>query len=202
MYKNSNNLLIDASWTPNKNIAWVLYQKIILIALGITFLIVAAKVKLILPFSPVPVTLGTFAVLTIGTTYGQRLGLITIFGYLLIGMLGFDVFANSSAEANGLTYMFGGTGGYLIGYCFAVVALGFFAKLNWDRNIFKLSVALIFANILIYVPGLLWLGQMYGWDQPIIAWGLTPFIIGDLLKLALTASLIPLIWKLISKAKS
>jgi biotin transport system substrate-specific component len=174
----------------------------VLVAVGIAFLIIAAKIKLILPFSPVPVTLGTFAVLTIGTTYGQRLGLMTIFGYLLIGMLGFDVFANSSAEANGLTYMLGGTGGYLIGYCFAVMALGFIAKLNWDRNIFKLGAALFFANILIYAPGLLWLGQLYGWDQPIIAWGLTPFIIGDLLKLALTASLIPLIWKLIGKARS
>ena len=202
MYTNSNKLLIDASWTPNKDIVWFLYQRIILIALGITFLIIAAKVKLILPFSPVPITLGTFAVLTIGTTYGQRLGLMTIFGYLLIGILGFDVFANSSAEANGLNYMLGVTGGYLIGYCFAVMALGFFAKLNWDRNIFKLGVALVLANILIYVPGLLWLGNMYGWNEPIIAWGLTPFIIGDLLKLALTASLIPLIWKLVDKARS
>jgi hypothetical protein len=70
-----------------------------LAGLGILFLIIAAKIKLILPFSPVPITLGTFAVLTIGTVYGQRLGLFTIFGYLLIGMLGFDVFANSSAES-------------------------------------------------------------------------------------------------------
>lgn len=200
MYTNSNKLLIEAIWTPNQDIIWI--QKMVLVAVGIAFLIIAAKTKLILPFSPVPVTLGTFAVLTIGTTYGQRLGLMTIFGYLLIGMLGFDVFANSSAEANGLTYMLGGTGGYLIGYCFAIMALGFIAKLNWDRNIFKLGAALVFANILIYAPGLLWLGQLYGWDQPIIAWGLTPFIIGDLLKLALTASLIPLIWKLIGKARS
>jgi biotin transport system substrate-specific component len=200
MYTNSNKLLIEAIWTPNQDIIWI--QRMVLVAVGIAFLIIAAKIKLILPFSPVPVTLGTFAVLTIGTTYGQRLGLMTIFGYLLIGMLGFDVFANSSAEANGLTYMLGGTGGYLIGYCFAVMALGFIAKLDWDRNIFKLGAALVFANILIYAPGLLWLGQLYGWDQPIIAWGLTPFIIGDLLKLALTASLIPLIWKLIGKARS
>jgi len=200
MHKNSNKLLIEAIWAPNQDIIWI--QRMIQVALGITFLIIAAKIKLVLPFSPVPVTLGTFAVLTIGTTYGQRLGLTTIFGYLLMGMLGFDVFANSSAEANGLTYMFGGTGGYLIGYCFAVIALGFFAKLNWDKNIFKLGAALIFANILIYAPGLLWLGQLYGWDQPIIAWGLMPFIVGDLLKLALTASLIPLIWKFLNKLNS
>ena len=196
-HSHSTNLLTEALWRPKEKIIWL--QRAILVALGIVFLIVTAKIKLVLPFSPVPITMGTFAVLTIGTTYGQRLGLTTVFGYLLIGMLGFDVFANSSAEANGISYMFGGTGGYLIGYCFAVIALGYFAKLNWDRNIFKLGVALFVANVLIYAPGLLWLGQLYGWDQPIIAWGLTPFIVGDLLKLALTASLIPLIWKLISK---
>ena len=112
-----------------------------------------------------------------------------------------NVFANSSAEVNGVSYMMGGTGGYLLGYCFAISALGYFANLNWDRNIFKLGAALLFANILIYGPGLLWLGQLYGWDQPILAWGLTPFIFGDLMKLALTASLIPLIWKLVDKFK-
>ena len=200
MFTKSNKFLVEAIWTPKQDIIWI--QRLTLISIGIAFLIIAAKVKLILPFSPVPITLGTFAVLTIGTTYGQRLGLLTIFGYLLIGMLGFDVFANSSAEANGLNYMLGGTGGYLIGYCFAVMALGYFAKLNWDRNIFKLAIALTFANILIYIPGLLWLGQLYGWDQPIVAWGLAPFIIGDILKLALTASLIPMIWKIFDYYKS
>jgi biotin transport system substrate-specific component len=200
MFTKSNKFLVEAVWTPNQDIIWI--QRLTLISIGIAFLIIAAKVKLILPFSPVPITLGTFAVLTIGTTYGQRLGLLTIFGYLLIGTLGFDVFANSSAEANGLNYMLGGTGGYLIGYCFAVMALGYFAKLNWDRNIFKLAIALTFANILIYIPGLLWLGQLYGWDQPLVAWGLAPFIIGDILKLALTASLIPMIWKIIDYFKS
>ena len=119
MFTKSNKFLVEAIWTPKQDIIWI--QRLTLISLGIAFLIIAAKVKLILPFSPVPITLGTFAVLTIGTTYGQRLGLLTIFGYLLIGTLGFDVFANSSAEANGLNYMLGGTGGYLIGYCLSLI---------------------------------------------------------------------------------
>ena len=123
MFTKSNKFLVEAIWTPNQDIIWI--QRLTLISIGIAFLIIAAKVKLILPFSPVPITLGTFAVLTIGTTYGQRLGLLTIFGYLLIGMLGFDVFANSSAEANGLNYMLGGTGGYLIGYCFGFFVFDF-----------------------------------------------------------------------------
>ena len=72
MYTKSNQLLIEAVWTPKENIIWI--QRFILAGLGILFLIIAAKIKLILPFSPVPITLGTFAVLTIGTVYGQRLG--------------------------------------------------------------------------------------------------------------------------------
>ena len=67
MFTKSNKFLIEAIWTPNQDIIWI--QRIVLITMGIVFLIVAAKIKLVLPFSPVPITLGTFAVLTIGTTY-------------------------------------------------------------------------------------------------------------------------------------
>ena len=84
-----------------------------LVVLGIVLLTVAAKISI--PMWPVPVTMGTFAVLTVGAAYGPRLGLATILGYMIIGALGFDVFAGSTAEAYGLTYMMGGTGGYLVG---------------------------------------------------------------------------------------
>ena len=151
--------------------------------LGIAALTVAAKIKVPVWPSPVPVTLGTFAVLTVGAAYGPRLGLTTIFGYMLIGALGFDVFANSSAEANGLTYMMGGTGGYLLGYVLATLALGVAARRGWDRNVWQMAGAMLVGNALIYIPGILWLATLYGWDKPIFAWGLTPFLIGDAMKL-------------------
>ena len=91
--------------------------------------------------SPVPITLGTFAVLTIGAAYGPRLGLVTILGYMLIGALGFDVFAGSSAESNGLACMLGGTGGYLLGYVLATVALGLAARRGWDRTVAGMALA-------------------------------------------------------------
>ncbi len=171
-----------------------------LVALGIVALAVAAKIKV--PMWPVPITMGTFAVLTIGTAYGARLGLITMLGYLLVGALGFDVFAGSSAEKFGLTYMMGGTGGYLVGYLMATVLLGALAARGWDRSVGKLALALVLANVLIYVPGLLWLGQLYGWDKPILEWGLTPFLLGDAIKLALAALLIPGLWKLLGDART
>ncbi|MEM1005956.1 MAG: biotin transporter BioY [Pseudomonadota bacterium] len=175
-------------------------KQVVLVAVGILVLAVAAKIKI--PMWPVPITMGTFAVLTIGTAYGARLGLITMLGYLLVGALGFDVFASSSAEKFGLTYMMGGTGGYLIGYLLATVLLGALAARGWDRSVGKLAVALLLANVVIYVPGLLWLGQLYGWDNPILEWGLTPFLVGDAIKLGLAALLIPAVWKLVGDARA
>ncbi|WP_299982616.1 biotin transporter BioY [uncultured Ruegeria sp.] len=175
-------------------------KQVALVVLGIVALAVAAKIKV--PMWPVPITMGTFAVLTIGTAYGARLGLITMLGYLLVGVLGFDVFAGSSAEKFGLTYMMGGTGGYLVGYLMATVLLGALAARGWDRSVGKLALALVLANVLIYVPGLLWLGQLYGWDKPILEWGLTPFLVGDAIKLALAALLIPGLWKLLGDART
>ncbi len=101
-------------------------KQVVLVLVGIAVLAVAAKIKV--PMWPVPITMGTFAVLTLGAAYGPRLGLATIFGYMLVGALGFDVFANSSAEKFGLTYMMGGTGGYLVGYVLATLALGVLAR--------------------------------------------------------------------------
>ncbi|MEM8633144.1 MAG: biotin transporter BioY [Pseudomonadota bacterium] len=171
-----------------------------LVVVGILALAVLAKVKV--PMWPVPITMGTFAVLTIGAAYGPRLGLATILGYMLIGALGFDVFASSSAESFGLTYMMGGTGGYLVGYVLATLALGMAARRGLDRSVGGMALAMLVGNALIYIPGLLWLGQLYGWDKPILAWGLTPFLVGDALKLALAALLVPALWKLIGSARS
>ncbi len=171
-----------------------------LVVLGIAALAISAKIKV--PMWPVPITMGTFAVLSIGAAYGARLGLVTVLGYLLVGALGFDVFAGSSAEKYGLTYMMGGTGGYLVGYVLATVALGALAARGWDRSFGKMALAMLIGNVLIYVPGLLWLGQLYGWDKPILQWGLTPFLVGDAIKLALAAVLMPTLWKLVGNARA
>lgn len=174
-------------------------KQAVLVIAGIALLAVAAQIKL--PMWPVPVTMGTFAVLAMGAAYGARLGLVTILGYMLVGALGFDVFAGSSAEAHGLTYMMGGTGGYLVGYVLAVLALGTLARMGWDRSAPKMAGAMLLGNALIYVPGLIWLGMLYGWDKPILQWGLTPFLIGDALKLAMAALLLPAAWKLVGRAR-
>lgn len=178
-----------------------LVKQLVLVALGITLLAVAAKIQIAVWPSPVPVTMGTFAVLTIGAAYGARLGMATILGYMIIGALGFDIFAGSTAEKAGLTYMMGGTGGYLLGYVLATLTLGVLAQRGWDRSFVLMAVAMLIGNAMIYVPGLLWLGQLYGWDKPILAWGLTPFLVGDALKLVLAAVILPVVWKLVGDAR-
>ena len=170
-----------------------------LLVAGVLFLALAAKIKV--PMWPVPITMGTFAVLTIGAAYGPRLGLVTMMVYMLVGALGFDVFAGSSAEVSGLSYMLGSTGGYLVGYVMATLALGVLAQRGWDRSVSWMALAMLIGNSLIYIPGVLWLGQLYGWDKPILAWGLTPFLVGDALKLALAAVLLPVAWKLVGRAR-
>lgn len=183
-----------------------------LVVLGIALLTLAAQIKIAVPPSPVPVNLGTLAVLTIGAAYGPRLGLVTILGYMGIGALGFDVFASSSAEANGLSYMMGTTGGYLLGYVLAVGFMGWAARAGWDRSVLMMALAMLIGNVILYVPGLAWLHHLIGAGmfrpetyatvlEQTLAWGLTPYVIGDAMKLALAALLLPAAWALVGRAR-
>jgi len=199
MSTTQQDLVLSEAILPSEGSAlWI--KRAVLVVLGIAALAIAAKIKV--PMWPVPITMGTFAVLTIAAAYGPKLGLTTILGYMLIGALGFDVFASSSAESFGLEYMMGGTGGYLVGYVLATVALGYMARIGWDRTAPKMAASMVLGNALIYIPGLSWLGTLYGWDKPIFEWGFTPFLLGDVIKLALAALMVPGLWKLIGSARS
>jgi len=184
-----------------KTDSFLMFRRLTLVVVGIFILALFSKIKIPIWPSPVPINLATLSVLTIGLTYGPKLGLTTVFGYLIIGTLGFDIFANSSAKVNGMEYMLGGTGGYLFGYLLATIALGFLARAGWDRNVFKIVLALIIGSVLIYIPGIFWLAKLYTWNKPILAWGLTPFLIGDALKILLATLVIPSIWKFIGSAR-
>ncbi|MBL4541561.1 MAG: biotin transporter BioY [Rhodobacteraceae bacterium] len=194
-----HRVLSEAVWPMAGAAIWV--RRAVLVVLGIAALAAAAKIRLAVPGSPVPVNMGTFAVLTVAAAYGPRLGLATILGYLLIGALGFDVFAGSSAELAGWTYMTGSTGGYLLGFVLATLALGWAARRGLDRSVAGMAGAMAVGMALIYLPGVLWLGVLYGWNEPILAWGLYPFLIGDALKLGLAALIVPGLWRLVGAAR-
>jgi biotin transport system substrate-specific component len=204
-------VLQETLWPAEGAALWA--KRAVLVALGIVALTLAAKAAVPVWPSPVPITLGTFAVLTIGAAYGPRLGLATVLGYLAIGAVGFDVFAGSSGEKNGIAYMLGGTGGYLVGYLLATLALGYAARRGWDRSVPGMALAMLIGNALIYVPGLAWLHHLVvgglfdpsayatAWQQT-LAWGITPYLIGDALKLALAALVVPGLWRLIGSART
>ncbi len=183
-----------------------------LVALGVALLAVSAKVQVPVWPSPVPVTMGTFAVLGLGAAYGPRLGLATILGYMGLGALGADVFAGSGS-VQGLAYMTGSTGGYLLGYVLATLALGLAVRAGWDRSVGRMALAMLVGNALIYVPGVLWLhhvivaGGLFDagkyasdWAQT-LAWGVTPYLVGDAMKLALAALLLPGAWALLRRIR-
>jgi len=164
---------------------------------GTLLLTLAAKIQV--PFYPVPMTMQTFVVLGLGMAYGWRLGAATMLLYMTEGAMGLPVFAGTPEKGIGLAYMMGGTGGYLIGYVLAAAATGWLAERGFDRSVLGTATAMMVGNALIYVPGLLYLGMLFGWDKPILAWGLTPFLLGDALKLALAAGVMPLAWKFLGK---
>lgn len=174
-----------------------LLQKAAVVFAGSLLLWASAKVQL--PFYPVPLTMQTFAVLAIGAALGWRLGLATVLLYLAEGAAGLPVFAGTPEKGIGLAYMMGPTGGYLLGYLPAAAVCGWLAERGWDRNVALTALAMLAGTVMIYLPGLLWLGAVVGWDKPVLAWGLTPFLLGDLLKLGLASAALPLVWRLVGR---
>ena len=171
---------------------------------GVGFIGVLAQISLPVPGSPIPVTGQTLGVLLIGTTYGARLGFLTFATYLLAGIAGAPVFApTSTPNGFGLERITGATGGYLVGMLVASFVLGYLADRKADQK-FKTSFpALIFGTFIIFSFGLVWLKSSLGlsWSRTISA-GLTPFIIGESIKIAITATSLPLIWRKISRKLS
>ncbi|MCY3877788.1 MAG: biotin transporter BioY [Rhodobacteraceae bacterium] len=167
---------------------------VLLAVLGSLALWLSAKIQI--PFYPVPMTMQTFVVLTVGMAFGWRLGAATVFLYLVEGALGLPVFAGSPERGVGLAYMVGPTGGYLFGFLLAATMLGWLAELGWDRRIGTTLAAMILGTAIIYIPGLIWLGTVIGWDNPVLEFGLLPFLFGDTLKAILAALALPLVWKL------
>ena len=168
---------------------------------GTLFIAALAQIAIPVPGSPVPVTGQTLAVYLIGTTYGARLGFATFATYLLAGIAGAPVFAPATgATAHGIARLTGATGGYLIGMLVATFILGALADRKADQK-FKTSFpALILGSAIVFAFGLTWLHSSLEltWAQTISA-GLTPFIFGEVIKIAITATSLPLIWRKISQ---
>ena len=158
--------------------------------LGTLLLTISAKIKI--PFYPVPMTMQTFVVLLLGVTLGSKVGLLTVSLYLLEGIAGLPVFANSPEKGIGLVYFTGPTMGYLIGFLIAVYCAGTF---KYDKGLINTFIKLIFSVSFIYIFGLIWLGILIGWDKPIFKLGAEPFLLAELFKMLLLLFLTPTLLK-------
>ena len=169
-------------------------KQVALVALGVAALTLAAKIRV--PMWPVPVTMQTFAVLTLGAVYGARLGLVTLLAYLALGLAGVAVF---TGEGTGFAYMAGPTGGYLVGFALAAAAVGALARRGWDRSVAGMVGALLIGNAVIYAVGLPWMAWLFAAEHGmawVLQYGMLNFLPGDLLKLALAALLVPALWRI------
>ena len=189
--------LLGTLWGADVGITRVL-RGAVLACVGTLLLTLSAKIQV--PFYPVPMTMQTFVVLALGMAYGWRLGAATLLLYMAEGAMGLPVFAGTPEKGVGLAYMMGGTGGYLLGFVLAATTTGWLAEKGWDRTVLGTASAMLIGNAMIYVPGVLYLGALIGFDKPILALGFTPFLLGDALKLALAATVMPLAWKALNKA--
>ena len=168
-----------------------LIKNLFIALIGTIVLAVSAKIKI--PFYPVPMTMQTLVVLLIGIAFGWRLGVATIILYLTEGIIGLPVFSGTPEKGIGLTYFFGPTFGYLIGFLITVFLVG---KFNFSNNVIKNFLKLTFATSFIYLLGMLWLGGLIGWDKPIFKLGAQPFLLAELFKILLATFAINYIKKI------
>ena len=188
------NALIDQFIKSN-----TLLNTISLVGLFIVFQYLFSQIRFFIPDNPVPVTMQTFGILLVGGLYGPRLTLLSIFSYMIIGIIGVPVFQSHNG---GIDYFFGVTGGYLIGFIFASVIISILSNSGLKKG---LSIwAMIIGNLMIYVTALVWLTVYdFGWPEKgkLFSQAVYPFLIGDFIKLILASLSVNILWKLSNKNK-
>ncbi|MER9801563.1 biotin transporter BioY [Mesorhizobium sp. M0142] len=181
---------------PEKGAARLAGQLLLAIA-GTLLLILSAKTKVML--GPVDISMQTLAVLLIAAAFGMRLGVATLLLYMAEGAMGLPVFQSTPEKGIGIAYMLGSTGGYLAGFVVMAAIVGWAADRGWDRHPIKLFNAMLVAEIVMMAMGFAWLALLIGPEK---SWqfGVLPFIVGDLIKVALAASLVPAVWSLLKRS--
>ena len=171
--------------------------QIALVIGGTAFLALMAQISIPVPGSPVPVTGQTLGALLLGSAYGASLGFTTFASYLIVGFIGAPVFASG---AHGLSRITGATGGYLVGMLLASLLTGFLAGRKWDQKIATVVPTMILGDLVIFSAGLFWLHHSIhaSWAITFKA-GLTPFILGEVIKIAIASTAMPTLWRFVPK---
>ncbi|HET7572648.1 MAG TPA: biotin transporter BioY [Gaiellaceae bacterium] len=165
-----------------------------LVLAGAGLIAAAAQVSIPLPFTPVPITGQTFAVLLVGASLGSLRGGASSLLYLLAGLAGAPIYSDG---AHGLAQLTGATGGYLVAFPLAAALAGRLAELRWDRRFSTAIGAMLTGNVLVYLVGVPWLAvSLHTNLEKTLELGLYPFVPGDVAKTYLAAALLPAAWRL------
>lgn len=152
----------------------------------------ALSAQIAIPLWPVPVTGQTFAALLVGSVLGGGRGALSMLLYAAVGVLGMPVF---SGGAHGIGAVLGTTGGYILGLVLGAAVAGTLARRGWDRRLGGAVLVYAIGLVCIFAPGLIWLSATTGAGlAQTLEWGLYPFVIGEVLKVALAAAVIRTAW--------
>jgi biotin transport system substrate-specific component len=202
--------LADAVWSAGEGRS-ALLRNVLLAVAGSLFVAACAQIQV--PMWPVPMTMQTFAVMVVGMAYGWRLGGATLLLYAAEGAAGLPVFAGFSA---GPGVLIGPTGGYILpGFVLGAALVGWLAERGWDRRVWSSMLANAAGTALVFVPGLAWLATFFaaasgpsiqgtGAETALgaaIATGVTPFLLGAVLKIALATAVLRAGWGLIARLR-
>jgi biotin transport system substrate-specific component len=166
------------------------------VLLGVCLLTLSAKIQV--PFWPVPMTMQTLVVLMLGMAYGSRMAAGTVLAYLLVGAAGFPVLAGTPERGIGLAYMMGPTGGFLVGFLLAAWLVGLLAERGFDRSLLACGAAMLLGHAVISLGGVVWLAALLGTTKAIQV-GFMPFLASSVLKTALGAVAMPVIWRVVER---
>ena len=172
-----------------------LLADVLLVVLGAGLVAAAAQVSIPLPFTPVPITGQTFAVVLVGASLGTIRGTSSLMLYVLAGIAGAPIYADGN---HGWAVVTGATGGYLVGFVVAAALTGWLAECGWDRRFSSSVAAMLTGNVVIYLIGLPWLAAVLDTGlEKTLELGLYPFVPGDVLKLYLAGALLPAAWRVV-----
>ena len=167
----------------------------VLVLAGTGLVAGAAQISIKLPFTPIPITGQTFAVVLVGASLGAIRGTASLMLYLWLGVAGAPIYAHHN---HGWAVITGASGGYIVGFVVAATVTGYLAERQWDRKLSSAIAAMLTGNVIIYLVGLPWLAVVLNTNlEKTLEYGLYPFVPGDVFKLYLAAAVLPGAWRVV-----